>query len=89
MFLPVVAIIRFNHSTNLRLFYTIRVAACLMRRSQRENPDSSNKESDVEISLSYTPPRKLHRIILSRMIKPHDSHYQPKHVVLLIQECNI
>ena len=38
MFRPVVAIIRFYHSTHLRLFYTIRVAACLMRRSQHENP---------------------------------------------------
>jgi len=27
MFRPVVAIIRFYHSTHLRLFYTIRVAA--------------------------------------------------------------
>jgi hypothetical protein len=33
MFRPVVAIIRFYHSTHLRLFHTIRVAACLMRRS--------------------------------------------------------
>ena len=32
MFRPVVAIIRFYHSTHLRLFYIIRVAACLMRR---------------------------------------------------------
>ena len=38
MFRPVVAIIRFYHSTHLRLFYTIRVAACLMRRSQHQNP---------------------------------------------------
>jgi hypothetical protein len=38
MFRPVVAIIRFYHSTRLRLFYTIRVAACLMRRSQHQNP---------------------------------------------------
>jgi len=37
MFRPVVAIIRFYHSTHLRLFYTIRVAACLMR-SQHQNP---------------------------------------------------
>jgi len=34
MFRPVVVVIRFYHSTHLRLFYTIRVAACLMRRSQ-------------------------------------------------------
>jgi len=33
-----VAIIRFYHSTHLRLFYTIRVVACLMRRSQHQNP---------------------------------------------------
>jgi len=32
MFRPVVAIIRFYHSTHLRLFYTIRVVVCLMRR---------------------------------------------------------
>ena len=38
IFRPVVAIIRFYHSTHLRLFYTIRVAACLMRRSQHQNP---------------------------------------------------
>jgi len=38
MFRPVVAIIRFYHSTHLRLFYTTRVAACLMRRSQHQNP---------------------------------------------------
>ena len=38
MFRPVVAIIRFCHSTHLRLFYTIRMAACLMRRSQHQNP---------------------------------------------------
>jgi len=38
MFRPVVAIIRFYYSTHLRLFYTIRVAACLMRRSQHQNP---------------------------------------------------
>ena len=37
MFRPVVVIIRFYHSTHLRLFYTIRVAACLMRRSQHQN----------------------------------------------------
>ena len=36
MFRPVVAIIRFYHSTHLRLFYTIRVAVCLMRRSQHQ-----------------------------------------------------
>ena len=34
MFRSVVAIIRFYHSIILKLFYTIRVAACLMRRSQ-------------------------------------------------------
>ena len=38
MFRPVVAIIRFYHSTHLRLFYTIRVAACLMRRAQLQIP---------------------------------------------------
>ena len=38
MFRPVVAIIRFYHSTRLRLFYTIRMAACLMRRTQHQNP---------------------------------------------------
>ena len=38
MFRPVVAIIRFYHSTHLRLFYTIRVAACLMRRSEPQTP---------------------------------------------------
>ena len=38
MFRPIVAIIRFYHSTHLRLFYTVRVAACLMRRSQHQNP---------------------------------------------------
>jgi len=38
MFLPVVAIIRIYHSTHLRLFFTIRVAACLVRRSQHQNP---------------------------------------------------
>ena len=35
-FRPVVAIIGFYHLTHLRLFYTIRVAACLMRRSQHQ-----------------------------------------------------
>ena len=38
MFRPVVAIIRFYHSTRLRLFYAVRVAACLTRRSQHQNP---------------------------------------------------
>jgi len=38
MFRPVVAIIRFYHSTHVRLFYTIRVATCLMMRSQHQNP---------------------------------------------------
>jgi len=38
MFRPVVAIITFYHSTPLRLFYTIRVTECLMRRSQHQNP---------------------------------------------------
>jgi len=38
MFRPVVAIIRFYHSTRSSLFYTIRVVACLMRRSQHQNP---------------------------------------------------
>jgi len=38
-----VAIIRFYHSTHLRLFYTIRVAACLMRRSQHQNKDSATR----------------------------------------------
>jgi len=33
MFRPVVAIIRFYHSTHLRFFYTFALAACLMRRS--------------------------------------------------------
>jgi len=28
----------FLHSNHLRLFYTIREAACLMRRSQHQNP---------------------------------------------------
>ena len=37
MFRPVVAIIRFYHSTHLRLFYTIHVATCLMI-SQHQNP---------------------------------------------------
>ena len=36
MFRPVVTIIKFYHSTHLRLFYTIRVAACLMWRSQHQ-----------------------------------------------------
>jgi len=36
MFRPVVAIIRFYHSTHSRLFYTIREAACLLRRSQHQ-----------------------------------------------------
>ena len=31
MFRPVLAIIRFYHSTHLRLFYTIRVAAAATR----------------------------------------------------------
>ena len=35
---PVLAIIRFYHSTHLRLFYTFHVAVCLMRRSQHQNP---------------------------------------------------
>jgi len=38
MFRPVAVIIRFYHSTHLRLFYTILVAACFMRRSQHQNP---------------------------------------------------
>ena len=38
MFRPVVAILSFYHSTHLRLFYTIRMAACLMRRSEHQNP---------------------------------------------------
>jgi len=38
MFRPVVVIIRFYHSTHLKLFYTIRVAACWMRRSQHQHP---------------------------------------------------
>ena len=37
MFRQVVAIIRFYHSTHLRLFYTIRMAACLMKRYQHQN----------------------------------------------------
>jgi len=57
MFRPVVAIIRFYHSTHLRLFYTIRVAACLVR--------SNNKGFNVEISSSSMPPRELYRIIFS------------------------
>jgi len=36
MFRPVVAIIWFYHLTDL--FYTIRVAACLMGRSQHQSP---------------------------------------------------
>jgi len=35
MFRPLVAIIRFYHSTHL--FYTIHMAACLMRRSLLEH----------------------------------------------------
>ena len=38
MFRPVVAILMFYHSTHLRLLYSIRVAACLMRRSQHQKP---------------------------------------------------
>ena len=38
MFRPLVAIIRFYHSTHLRLFCTIRVVACLMRRFEHQNP---------------------------------------------------
>ena len=38
MFRPEVAIIRFYHSTHLRLFYTVRVTAYLMRRSQHQRP---------------------------------------------------
>ena len=55
MFRPVVAIIRFYHSTHLRLFCTISVAVCIC----------CNKGFDVEISSSSTPPRELYRIILS------------------------
>ena len=53
MFRPVVSIISFYHSAHLRLFYTIRVAACLMRRSQHQNPcwsGCSHKGFDVEIN---------------------------------------
>jgi len=66
MFRPVVAIIRFYHSTHLRLFYTFRVAACLMRRAQHQNSCCcSNKGFDVELSSSNTAPRELYKIILS------------------------
>ena len=75
MFWPVVAIIRFYHSTHLRLFYTIRVATCLMRSGHHQvlSFDSLkiilyNSRGDVcdeEISSSNTPPCELYRIILS------------------------
>jgi len=65
MFWLVMAIIRFYYSTHIRLFYTIRVAACLMRRSQHQNPCCSSNGFDVEISSSNTPPRELYRIILN------------------------
>jgi len=38
MFGPIVAISRFYHLTHLRLFYTICMAAFLMRRSRHQNP---------------------------------------------------
>ena len=67
MFRLVVDIIRFYQSNHLRLFYTIRVAACLMRRSEHQNPCWSIVPLyvDVEISSLYMPPRELYRIILS------------------------
>ena len=53
MFRPVVAIIRFYHSTHLRLFYTIRVAACLMRRSQHQNPCLEHSTSILGVWVNH------------------------------------
>ena len=54
MFRPVVAIIRFYHSTHLRLFYTIRVAACLVGRSQHQNPSNLiTVQQDATYSVYY------------------------------------
>ena len=53
MFRPVVAIIRFYHSTRLRLFYTVRVVACLLRRSQHQNPCWSIETYTVVLLTTY------------------------------------
>ena len=53
MFRPVVAIIRFYPSTHLRLFYTIRVAACLMRRPQHQNPCWGHSTSILGVWVSH------------------------------------
>ena len=53
MFRPVVAIIRFYHSTHLRLFYTIRVAACLIRRSQLSKPLLEHSTSILGVWMNH------------------------------------
>jgi len=57
MFRPLVIIIRFYHSTHLRLFYTIRVAACLMRRSQHQNP--CRRSTQVTQTIHRNDPKEM------------------------------
>jgi hypothetical protein len=53
MFRPVVAIVRFNPSTHLRLFYTIRVAVCLMRRSSTSKPLLENSTFTLGVLVNH------------------------------------